>query len=78
MILVCGTDGFVETVAGPIQRVKLPDGKKRPVGPRGGIKPRSTGLLLAFSVELVKLYELGAGKSKDLWLATLHSASPNS
>ena len=35
MILVCGTDGFVETMAGPIQRVKLPDGKKRPVGRRG-------------------------------------------
>eukprot|EP00435_Cladocopium_sp_Y103_P010672 s2187_g2.t1 len=37
MILVCGTDGFVETVAGPIQRVKLPDGKKRKVqGPLAG------------------------------------------
>lgn len=29
MVLVCGTDGFVDTVAGPIQRVKLPDGQKR-------------------------------------------------
>ena len=37
MVLVCGTDGFVDTVAGPIQRVKLPNGQKRKVqGPVGG------------------------------------------
>ncbi|CAK9076960.1 unnamed protein product [Durusdinium trenchii] len=29
MILVCGTDGFVDTVAGPIQRITLPNGQKR-------------------------------------------------
>ncbi|CAJ1346407.1 unnamed protein product [Effrenium voratum] len=35
-ILVCGTDGFVSTVAGPVERIQL-DGKKRKVqGPLGG------------------------------------------
>ena len=29
MILVCGTDGFVESMAGPIERIKLPEGGKR-------------------------------------------------
>ncbi|CAK9077249.1 unnamed protein product [Durusdinium trenchii] len=37
MILVCGTDGFVDTVAGPIQRITLPNGQKRKCqGPLGG------------------------------------------
>ncbi|CAE7261968.1 unnamed protein product [Symbiodinium sp. KB8] len=29
LILVCGTDGFVESMAGPVERVKTPDGQKR-------------------------------------------------
>uniref|UniRef100_A0A7S2GJR1 Uncharacterized protein n=1 Tax=Octactis speculum TaxID=3111310 RepID=A0A7S2GJR1_9STRA len=31
MIMVCGTDGFVSTWAGPITREKTEDGKKRKV-----------------------------------------------
>ncbi|CAE7558164.1 CBR2 [Symbiodinium natans] len=38
MILVCGTDGFVESMAGPIERIKLPEGGKRKMqGKLGGL-----------------------------------------
>ena len=38
MVLVCGTDGFVDTWAGAITRIKTPDGKKQKVqGPVLGI-----------------------------------------
>ncbi|CAE7174676.1 unnamed protein product [Symbiodinium pilosum] len=37
-ILVCGTDGFVDSIAGPIERTKLPDGGKRKMqGKLGGL-----------------------------------------
>ncbi|CAE7268638.1 unnamed protein product [Symbiodinium sp. CCMP2456] len=38
LILVCGTDGFVESMAGPVERVKTPDGQKRKMqGKLGGL-----------------------------------------
>merc|ERR1719362_786056 len=38
MVLVCGTDAFVASLAGPLQRTVTPEGKKKKVqGPLSGL-----------------------------------------
>lgn len=52
MVLVCGTDGFVETIAGPITRVITDSGKKKKMqGPLGGLLAE-----LGYSAPMVHKY----------------------